>query len=294
VGLAWRLLRQVVPLIVLAGLVAAGLVLYGDERDVQQQAYGLGDARSANRLDLTITVEKMNPAAQQLTMRVVAVPEGDLAAEAGSLVPSRAITLETTSLTTTMLSYPAGQPAAVTELAVDAPGIVTDYPLDRYHATIGFAAQADGTAIPVWLTLADTDPFFQVGIARGEDANGYASFSVTLTRSRSTLILAWLMMAIMWALALSVAAATRVLVRQRSRLIWPALGWMAATLFALAGFRNAAPGSPPIGSVLDYAAYLWAELIVAVSLVVTTAAGIRAERQPPVAPPPAVSPVLPA
>jgi hypothetical protein len=289
VDLARRLFRQVVPLIVLAALAAAGLFLYGDERNVQQQAYGIGDAQSANRLDLTITIEKMDPAAERLTVRVVAVPEGDLAAEPDSLAPRRALTLDTTSLTTTVISYPADQPAAVTELAVDAPGIVTDYPLDRYLATIGFAAHAGDTAIPVSLTLADTDPFFQVGIARGEDAAGYASFAVTLTRSRSTLILAWLMMAIMWALALAVAAATRVLVRQRRGLTWPALGWMAATLFALAGFRNAAPGSPPIGSVLDYAAYLWAELIVAVSLVVTTAAGIRAERQPPVPPPPATT-----
>jgi hypothetical protein len=38
---------------------------------------------------------------------------------------------------------------------------------------------------------------------------------------------------------------------------------MAASLFALAAFRNTAPGSPPIGSILDYAAFLWTEAIIA-------------------------------
>ncbi|AJF65975.1 hypothetical protein SVTN_17835 [Streptomyces vietnamensis] len=45
--------------------------------------------------------------------------------------------------------------------------------------------------------------------------------------------------------------------------MWPAMGWMAATLFALAGFRNSAPGSPPIGCLLDGTAFLQAEAIVA-------------------------------
>ena len=60
--------------------------------------------------------------------------------------------------------------------------------------------------------------------------------------------------------------------------MWPALGWMAATLFALIGMRNAAPGSPPIGSLIDYAAFFWAEAIVAGSLTYVAATGIRAER----------------
>ncbi|MFF6772918.1 DUF4436 family protein [Streptomyces sp. NPDC012637] len=38
--------------------------------------------------------------------------------------------------------------------------------------------------------------------------------------------------------------------------VWPAVGWMAATLFALAGFRNTAEGSSPIGCLLDCTALL--------------------------------------
>ena len=127
------------------------------------------------------------------------------------------------------------------------------------------------------LILDDTDPSFALAVRPNQLTPGAVFLDVTLSRSRSTLIFAWFMMLVMWALALTVAAAARVQVNQRRALTWPALGWMAATLFALTAFRNAAPGSPPVGSVLDYAAYLWAEFIVAISLVVTVVAGIRNE-----------------
>ena len=43
------------------------------------------------------------------------------------------------------------------------------------------------------------------------------------------------------------------------------------------GVRNAAPGSPPIGSLIDYAAFFWAEGIIAASLVTAAFFGFRTE-----------------
>lgn len=282
VSLARRVARNTVPLIVLAGLVTAGLLLYQSDRDSRQLQYQTGDNQAADRLDLQVIIEKMNAAAQQLTLRLTAVPQGALATGPDSGTPSRDLTVDTTSQATPVLRYPAGQPAPTAEITVDAAGITSDYPFDRYQAAIGFAASAGDTAVPVTLTLNDADPSFTARITQGgQSTAGYTFFHVTETRSRSTLLLALMMMAIMWALALTVAAASRVLVRDRRGLTFPAMGWMAATLFALAAFRNAAPGSPPVGTVFDYAAYLWAELIVAVSLVVVTATAIRNEAAAP-------------
>ncbi|MEU3688474.1 DUF4436 family protein [Streptomyces narbonensis] len=50
-----------------------------------------------------------------------------------------------------------------------------------------------------------------------------------------------------WALDLSVLTGAWFLVTRRKGLTRAALGWMAATPFALAAFRNTAPGTPPIG-----------------------------------------------
>lgn len=71
------------------------------------------------------------------------------------------------------------------------------------------------------------------------------------------------------------------LVRRRMGLTWPALGWMAATLFALAAFRNTAPGAPPIGSLLDYLAFFWAETLIAFCVIVVVVRAVRAEDPPP-------------
>ncbi|GGO38497.1 hypothetical protein GCM10012286_13600 [Streptomyces lasiicapitis] len=52
---------------------------------------------------------------------------------------------------------------------------------------------------------------------------------------------------------------------------------MAATLFALAAFRNTAPGTPPIGSLLDYVAFLWAETLIAFCAITVVVMGLRRE-----------------
>ena len=94
------------------------------------------------------------------------------------------------------------------------------------------------------------------------------------------LVFAVFMMIAMWALAVSVLIGGWYLVTRRKGLTWPALGWMAATLFALAAFRYTAPGTPPIGCLLDYIAFLWAETVIAFCLITVAISGIRAE--PPV------------
>jgi hypothetical protein len=61
--------------------------------------------------------------------------------------------------------------------------------------------------------------------------------------------------------------------------VYPALGWMAATLFALVVVRNAVPGGPPLGSLFDYAAFLWAEAVIAVCVGVVSVHGMVVEQR---------------
>lgn len=257
-------------------MVAGGLGLYLSERDSREATWTVGDTRSPNRVDLIADVQKLDPGSRTLNVSVFPEAQGDLASGA---TLSKELTLQTTSLERNgEVVYPAHQRVSFSRLRMPAEGIVTDYPFDRYSSTIGFSVLSAGKPVPVSLSLRDTDPFFHVKVQKREAGPGYAAFEVLVTRSRGSLILCWLMMIIMWALALAVLAATWILVGQRRGLVWPAMAWMAATLFALVSFRNAAPGSPPIGSVFDYGAFLWAELIVAASLVVATTAGVNKEK----------------
>jgi hypothetical protein len=128
------------------------------------------------------------------------------------------------------------------------------------------------------VSLREVDSFFLTKVRATTIVGQTVTYHIRISRSRGTLILVWFMMVAMWALALSVLGGAWVLVTRRSGLVWPALGWMAATLFALVSMRNAAPGSPPIGSLIDYAAFFWAEAIVAASLTYAVVGGIRADR----------------
>ena len=157
-------------------------------------------------------------------------------------------------------------------------GAVTDYPFDSYDTRIQFAAVQHGEPVPVLLTLDKVDSLFAVSV-RGYDTSGDAGgLDVRFSRSSSALVFAIFMMVTMWGLAIAVLLDACYLVSGRRGMVWPAFGFMAATLFALAGFRNAAPGSPPIGSLLDYLAFLWAEVIIAFSVVVAVVAGVIADR----------------
>lgn len=129
------------------------------------------------------------------------------------------------------------------------------------------------------MTLTNNDALFSAAVD-GSTADGAAVFDVGLERSGSTFASARFMMGAMWALAVSVLVGGWFLVTRRRGLTWPALGWMAATLFALAAFRNTAPGAPPVGSLLDYVAFFWAEAIIALCIVVVVVTGIRAEDPP--------------
>ena len=75
------------------------------------------------------------------------------------------------------------------------------------------------------------------------------------------------MMAIYWALALTaMAVVLSVVLRARN---WETrhLAWLGSLIFALAAFRNTAPGGPPLGVFMDTAAFFWAEAVVVLGLV---------------------------
>ncbi|MFJ9776219.1 DUF4436 family protein [Kitasatospora sp. NPDC101157] len=272
----WRAYAVVVAI---ALLVAAGLLLYFDERSSRGHAQVAGaTAPGPDHLEVHVALQRVDAAAQTVTAKVVVQPHGTLELADNPLVPSGDVVMETTSLEQTTLKYPAGQQigsSTVTFSLFD--GRVSDYPFDRYNTVIGFRATVGGRSVPLVIGLEESDPFFafrQTGkLAEGDGV----AVTERVSRSRSTFILVWFMMAAMWALALAVLLASRLIVRQRRGIIWPALSWMAATLFALVGMRNAAPGNPPIGTLLDYAAFFWAELLVAVGLTMVVVRGAPVE-----------------
>ncbi|MFE5585502.1 DUF4436 family protein [Kitasatospora sp. NPDC056531] len=274
---SWRF--AVVPALII-GLCGSGIGLYLNERNTREQAYELGIPSSGDWIELEVTAQDVDPSVQRLALYVTAIPHGRLAAGPDSQAFARPVEITATGTAKTTIKAAEGETAAPQVFHVETyGGTATDYPFDRYRTEASFTATSGGTTVPVGLVFTDADPFFVLHPETATAGTGTVVLDAKITRSRSTFILAWFMIAAMWALALAVLGAAEVLYRKREGLIWPSLGWMAATIFALIGMRNAAPGSPPIGSLIDYVAFFWAEGIIAASLTCTVLSGIRTEHQ---------------
>ncbi|MFJ2768820.1 DUF4436 family protein [Streptomyces sp. NPDC087300] len=282
-----RVLTAVLVLCAVAAAAAVGIWLQFGERHALDTRYRAGGA-APDRVDIAASVQRVDAAGRELVLRLLVTPRGNLA-EAGGVSPAETLTLQTSSSVRGDLTFPAHSRISTVDVPVTlSAGSITDYPFDAYETTLEFgAAVRDDDAVPVRMTLTNNDALFAADVGAAE-AGGAAVFEVGLERSTSVLIFAVFMMAAMWALAVAVLIGAWFLVTRRKGLTWPALGWMAATLFALAAFRNTAPGSPPIGSLLDYIAFLWAETVIAFCVVTVVVTGMRAESHP--ADPPPASP----
>ena len=274
-----RLVLRIAAVLLVPVLCGAGILMYLHERTTQNVGTAVGDASSPDRIELYVTAQQVNAAQQRLQLRVEIIPHGMLAAD-GLDVPAKYLSLYTSSPTRAQIDFPAGRPAPAQDLDLSMyGGTVSDYPFDGYDAQVSFAASMDGQSVPLSMTFGDIDPFFHIATVDGGYQNDEVNLTVHVSRAQGSKFLAGFMMVVMWALALSVLGGAWILVSKRRGLVWPALGWMAATLFALAGLRNTAPGAPPIGCVLDYAAFFWAELLTAVGVVAVSVSGVITERK---------------
>ncbi|MDI3421473.1 DUF4436 family protein [Streptomyces luteolus] len=275
--LPWR--GALIGLVVLLALFGTGVGLYFDERSVRQRPVHVGAHREDDRLDVEVTVQRTSPGDRRMTLQLFARARGKYADPVGS--PNTNVAIYTNDPDHDELRFDKDSPVWRREFQLTlSAGTPSDYPFDRYETHLALTATTTGKdAVPIALTYRDEDPNFAIDPGGTSYDDAVASIDGTVKRSRSTFIMAWFMIAAMWAIALAVAVACWLVVGQRRGLVWPALGWMAASLFALVGLRNAAPGSPPNGCVLDYAAFYWAEALIALSLTRLVFHGIHLEHR---------------
>ena len=269
--------RIVVVGVVIAVLATAGVVGYRTDTQRGTVEYVAG-SEDPNRVELDVTLQRVDVTARELDLRVIPLLHGSLAEDIATL-PAKDIVVDTSSLTAGALHFKAHDRVSLQDVrfGVD-DGLVSDYPFDTYSASIEFYVTAGGENVPVSLRFRSYDSLFTGRLDDVEFKSGVMTAHAVAGRSIGSSALAWFLMAAMWALALAVLGAALTIVSKGMGLVWPAMGWMAATLFALVGFRNAAPGSPPIGALIDYGAFFWAELLTTVSLVYVTWQGIRRAR----------------
>ncbi len=163
----------------------------------------------------------------------------------------------------------------------------TRYPLDRYRATVFVAvlrpsSDDEPDMVPLRLSLRSSDPGFTVDVV--DKPSGDTSTAVADLRvARRWTVIGWagFFVLVCWMLAISAASiGWTTVVHGITSPAW-AWGFLIGVLFALPPLRDALPGAPPSGSLVDLAAFYWAVGIVALTLVMMIGSwNVRVRRAP--------------
>lgn len=263
-----------VALAALLAVVASVVVVAIPDGDPPPRALGVDDtAADAAPADaavvVTLGIDTVDATRATLRTRVLAVP-GPALPTGGALVAT-----DVGALPTVAVRAAGVDPESSIELVAEA-GEVTAYPFDTYVATLELLAVADADRtldtlagappLPLAVTGSTTAPGFTVTGSAASGPEGTTLVTVRAERERNARAWAVVMMAINWLLAAAaIGVAASVALGQRQ---WETrhLAWLGSMLFALAAFRTTAPGNPPIGTFLDFAAFFPAFALVAAAL----------------------------
>ncbi|MFC0438659.1 DUF4436 family protein [Kutzneria buriramensis] len=271
-----RWLWVAVPAVLALGITAASLSVYFAERAQSQSQQVLGDAGSADRVDVLFYVQKLDPVSQTLSAQVSIDPKGRLADSDGN--PAKDITVHLAAFKGDTLTFKAAKFPTVNDVQVPlSDGVITDYPFDSYKVDFAFYAESAGDTAPVAVTFASGDTFFALNPRDSKTTDGVFTFSADAGRTAGMFAFAVFIMLFMWCLSVAAVIAATFAIAGRHGLLWPSMSFMGALLFALVPLRNAVPGGPPIGSVIDFAAFFIAEALISLSLICTVVIGYRVE-----------------
>ena len=269
---ARRLLIGLVLLLVVIGASVSGYL--ASRHSTNQQSY-FGDFDNPDRVEVTAWITRIDTTAQAISLTILSVrPYGSLADPVGNF--ARDATLSTNAVGNWRAPITGGDAAPDVEQRIAVTGAATDYPFDRYTAALEVhVAGADGNELPVALTVLNTDAFFRVSTAQDSAPSGGTLINLNVQRSMPTLVFAVFIMVLMLGLALAAAVAAHYVLYWKRGLVWGACSMLAGILFALLPLRNAVPGAPPIGSIIDFGSFFIAEAVISLSLISGVVIGFR-------------------
>jgi hypothetical protein len=131
------------------------------------------------------------------------------------------------------------------------------------------AAKPDEDEIPIGVDFEGSIPGFKIAAAKAkESTSDLVGIDMTISRAATTKFFSLFVMSMMWGLTLGVMFLTLSVVLRGRKVELAMFSFTAALLFAFAAVRNAQPGTPPIGTYSDFISFFWAEVIIALCLII--------------------------
>lgn len=236
---------------------------------------GAGSARAAQSFDgvqVQMSLITVDTATSSATVRVESSPSGSFALGNTNLLAKDVVLYTTTVNGSVGHSYRAGNFMDPFETSVPLDGDTSTYPF--HHLTIVLGALAttgggvqSGKPIRLQLLVVSDLSGYRVSPNRATREGEQVEVTLHVDPSWATVVFAVFIMAVMWALALGAVSVAVNLIRRRRKFEGSFATLLAALLFAFPTVRNNLPGIPPVGVLFDYAAFFWAEALVALSLI---------------------------
>ena len=173
-------------------------------------------------------------------------------------------------------SYRAGDFMDPFETTVPLDGDTSTYPFHHLKVEISALARTaggvrSGKTVPLRLGISNSLAGYRVSTKSAVREGALVDAVLHVDPSWAAVLFAVFIMVVMWGLALGALAVAVSLVARRRRFEAGFTGFLAVLLFAFPTVRNSLPGIPPVGVLLDYAAFFWAEALVALALIVLIA-----------------------
>jgi hypothetical protein len=289
-------------LIVIAVLAFYLLVLLGGLTESTRRSLELRDETdTADRVFISIVVTGVNPSAQSLTAQLGFRLAGSVAKD--EVTPSVDLKLLVNNVGGQQeFDFPKGKRMNRIEAVFPLDGDSNRYPFDRYVTTVrllmttparsvqrqapkepgstpSITDQIDVLAVSTSALQSSTPVALSVSMAasitgirfKGNVARGNAQeptgIALNINRANIVIVISLIVMSMMAALSISLLAMVLGATAQRRSDLLP-LSVSISLIFGLPALRNIQPGVPPVGALVDYVAFLWAELIVAASAVI--------------------------
>ena len=256
---------------------------------------------AADRVSISIVVTNANPATHELTAQVSFRLSGNIAKDA--VTPAVDLHLLLNNFRGEQeFDFAKDKRMNRIEAVFPINGDLNKYPLDSYDTTVRLLmttparnAPAEVPKIPASVTqhthptdelavsptaLLQNAPValsislsasvpgirFEGNVSRGSSQEP-TGIVLHLTRATNVIALSFFVMLMMTALSMSLLAmAVRARKAEKTDLL--PLSVSITLIFGLPALRNIQPGIPPVGALVDYVTFIWAELIVAASAVI--------------------------
>lgn len=253
-----------------------------------------------------VTVRMMpsavNGIGERVVMQVEVIPSHDLLAGGGvTLAKDLSVIIMPVDGEQT-IDIAKGTIPPTTTVSIVSNGVIENWPLDRYNTpelTVLAFTTEDGVSTPVF-----TNVLFDGGIPgwnlsgfinesvdagtieKGDETEKVPVVDMTATRSGSTLAFGVVLLGLMVVMPTLVLFVAITAFRGKRKVEASFMSWMGAMLFATIPLRTFLPGSPPIGSWIDFLIVLWVIVGLVAGLAIYVSAWMRwgtpaAPRTPP-------------